>query len=73
MLPRENAQPILVAYYVLEEGPIEAKEIRNALREKLPAYMVPTHYVALAQMPLTANGKLDQNALPKTTIELRQL
>jgi FkbM family methyltransferase len=41
--------------------------LEQALREHvaaLPGYMRPAHYMAVATIPLTANGKLDTNALP---------
>ena len=53
----------LVAYVVTEgerSGPL-----RGLLRQRLPDYMVPTHFVELEQMPLTANGKIDRKALPR--------
>src|SRR4029077_13991770 len=42
----------------------EEKEIRRALKLKLPEYMVPGQWVMLERMPLSANGKIDRGALP---------
>ena len=35
------------------------------IKELLPEYMLPKHFVVLAKLPLTPNGKIDRNALPK--------
>ncbi|MEU8610120.1 amino acid adenylation domain-containing protein, partial [Actinoplanes sp. NPDC048791] len=51
----------LVAYLV---GPVEPAEVRAALTERLPSYMVPSLYAVVAALPLTVNGKLDAAALP---------
>jgi amino acid adenylation domain-containing protein/non-ribosomal peptide synthase protein (TIGR01720 family) len=53
----------LVAYWVMAQ-PIDPDEIRQFLATQLPAYMIPTHFVCLDQLPLTSNGKLDRKALP---------
>ncbi|MGN7938217.1 AMP-binding enzyme, partial [Pseudomonas sp. 22447] len=52
----------LVAYVCGEPVPVE--QLRSALLDSLPEYMVPSAFVHLDALPLTANGKLDRRALP---------
>jgi hypothetical protein len=55
----------LVAYLVVQEGSgLSVTALREALSRQLPEYMVPSAFVQLEAMPLTANGKLDRQALP---------
>ncbi len=54
----------LVAYVVPATANVTAGALRTALAENMPAYMLPAHFVLLAQLPLTANGKIDRRALP---------
>jgi alpha-ketoglutarate-dependent taurine dioxygenase/acyl carrier protein len=56
----------LVAYVVPDEDALTMtnSDLRNALRERLPEYMVPSFFVMLEQMPITENGKIDRRALP---------
>ncbi len=55
----------LVAYIVPRAGQNPtAANLRAALKENLPEYMVPAAYVMLETLPLTTNGKIDRQALP---------
>ena len=54
----------LVAYFTWAGEPVAVESVRAYLHAHLPEYMVPSAYVALEQLPLTANGKIDRNALP---------
>ncbi|MFE0177215.1 non-ribosomal peptide synthase/polyketide synthase [Streptomyces sp. NPDC059002] len=55
----------LVAYVVAAPGASpDAERLALALADDLPAHMVPSAFVVLDRLPLTANGKLDRTALP---------
>ena len=60
----KDGHKYLAAYY-LADREIETLELRSHLAEKLPNYMLPTHYVHMESFPLTSNGKLDSKALPQ--------
>jgi aryl carrier-like protein len=57
--------PRLVTYYVAETGQNPSEEqLRDALANELPDYMIPTAWVRLDRLPVSPNGKLDRAALP---------
>jgi len=39
--------------------------VRSHLQGRIPAYMVPSQYITISELPLTANGKIDREALNK--------
>ncbi|MFN6482394.1 MULTISPECIES: non-ribosomal peptide synthetase [unclassified Nostoc] len=55
----------LVAYVVLkpESSDMNVGNLRRFLKQKLPDYMIPSRFVQLSALPLTANGKVDRKAL----------
>ncbi|WP_052442558.1 non-ribosomal peptide synthetase [Streptacidiphilus neutrinimicus] len=74
--------PGLVAYVVAQPGetpgeapgePLTAEAIRQALRTRMPAYMVPGRFVFLDALPLTSNEKVDRKALPAPALERSDL
>lgn len=55
----------LVAYVVYRHGEdLTVSDMRRYLRKQFPDFMIPSMIVALDALPLTANGKVDRNALP---------
>jgi amino acid adenylation domain-containing protein len=55
----------IVAYFVAREKPHpSATELRKFLADRTPEYMIPAAFVAMKGLPLTANGKVNRQALP---------
>ncbi|MCP5106333.1 MAG: AMP-binding protein, partial [bacterium] len=79
VFPREDkeGEKYLCAYIVAAAGEVEdiANEmtagLRDYLLEWLPDYMVPSFFVPLERIPLTANGKIDRKALPEPAVSSR--
>lgn len=57
----------LVAYFVPKtgNGQLDGRDLQAYVKQHLPAYMVPSVFVPVNQIPLTANGKIDRTALPE--------
>ena len=62
--PASAGQTELCAYIVTEEG-TDSETVQQALRNEMPAYMVPAFFETLESLPVTPNGKLDRRALPE--------
>ncbi|WP_394548956.1 amino acid adenylation domain-containing protein [Priestia aryabhattai] len=61
---REATNISLVAYYVAHSE-CSIQSLRAYMSKQLPEYMIPFNFIRLPELPLTSNGKVDRNALPK--------
>jgi amino acid adenylation domain-containing protein len=65
----ESSERRLVAYYVAAASTNPSPdELRFALAEQLPDFMIPSAFVRLEEIPLTPNGKVDRSRLPAPTM-----
>ncbi|HVH45838.1 MAG TPA: amino acid adenylation domain-containing protein [Labilithrix sp.] len=64
----ERGERRLVAYVVAGNNPPAGGELREHLQGTLPEHMIPSAFVLLAALPLTANGKIDRKALPRPDV-----
>jgi len=51
--------------YIVSKVKISEKELKDALLCSLPKYMIPTHFIFMDELPLTANGKVSHELLPE--------
>ena len=66
----DSGETRLIAYIVpVANAHFSAGNLRTFLSEHLPEYMVPSVFVTIASLPLTAHGKIDRKALPAPTSE----
>jgi amino acid adenylation domain-containing protein len=58
----------LIAYYTLSDD-LDINEVKHALENKLPYYMVPSLFIELDEIPLNINGKIDKSSLKKAVTD----
>lgn len=59
-----NSGEKYICAYIISEHDIETQDLRKYLLDKLPNYMIPSHFLKMDKFPITANGKIDRNKLP---------
>ncbi len=62
--PNKSGENRLIAYVAGDLPRLKVVELRALLKAKLPEYMVPSAIVTMEEFPLSANGKIDRDALP---------
>jgi amino acid adenylation domain-containing protein len=65
----ETGEQLLIAYVQPQEGALlSGKYVKEKLADVLPRYMIPDQVVLNAALPITANGKLDRQAILASTV-----
>jgi acyl-CoA synthetase (AMP-forming)/AMP-acid ligase II len=62
-----NTDQQIIAY-VVSNRPFVPERLHTHLQPKLPAKLLPSAYVPLSALPLTADGQLDQVALARVPV-----
>jgi non-ribosomal peptide synthetase component F/acyl carrier protein len=55
--------------YIVPAAPLDTAELKQHLAAAVPEYMIPTAFIELPELPLTANGKVDRKALPDPGVD----
>ncbi len=65
-IPGDRGESILCGYIVTTEEMVVEK-LRTYLQNRLPEYMIPSHFSQIEQIPLTSSGKVNRKALSRLT------
>jgi D-alanine--poly(phosphoribitol) ligase subunit 1 len=68
IVKRYSESIILIVAYLVERGATDDAALKTHLKERLPEYMVPSHFERIDEIPLTPTGKADRKALPEPQI-----
>ncbi len=66
----KGAEKTLFAYLIAKPE-LSVERLKKYLRERLPGYMIPSRFIKVDSFPLTENGKIDRDALPDPSEEVR--
>ena len=71
IVKRYSENVTLIVAYLVERSPLDLSLLKNHAKDRLPEYMVPSHFELIAEIPLTATGKANRNALPEPQLVKR--
>lgn len=66
----QEVDAYLSAFFIAENGEIDAELLRTFLMDKIPEYMVPSYFVQMDEFPLTSNGKVDRKSFPTEEVSM---
>jgi D-alanine--poly(phosphoribitol) ligase subunit 1 len=68
VVKRYSESVILIVAYLVERTAVDTSDLKDHLKQRLPDYMVPSHFERIDTIPLTPTGKADRKALPEPQI-----
>ncbi|MCM3783799.1 amino acid adenylation domain-containing protein [Neobacillus mesonae] len=68
VIVRSDDEEKYLCAYVVGKAELDLTQLKEYLTERLPYYMIPSHFMLLPRLPVTRNGKLDKRALPKPIV-----
>ncbi|HLP57835.1 MAG TPA: amino acid adenylation domain-containing protein, partial [Candidatus Deferrimicrobium sp.] len=68
-IQEEDSGDKYLCAYVVAENENTITGLRESLSKELPDYMIPSYFTPIEKIPLTPNGKLDREALPKPGVK----
>jgi amino acid adenylation domain-containing protein/FkbM family methyltransferase len=72
LIRHQPAEAYVPAELPADGAVLTPASLRKRLQAQLPQYMVPAAFVLMDKLPLTANGKVDRQALPAVSLERSQ-
>ncbi|HLP57405.1 MAG TPA: amino acid adenylation domain-containing protein, partial [Candidatus Deferrimicrobium sp.] len=72
LVPEEEHEGKYICAYFVCDREYEISGLSEFLSKELPDYMIPSYFVPLEKIPLTANGKIDLKVLPKPDLKAGQ-
>lgn len=73
ILQKNQKMKYLVAYYILENRPLDSSQLKTYLKRYLTSPMIPSHFIPMKSFPLTNNGKVNRQALPDPSLPEKKL
>jgi amino acid adenylation domain-containing protein len=70
MARERDVQDQYLCAYIIAEKSLELSELKKYLTDELPVYMIPSIFIQVETIPLTASGKVDRRALEKSGTRL---
>ncbi len=71
VVKRYSESVVLIVAYIVTRTPVDFAALKTHLKQLLPEYMVPSHFQAIDEIPLTPTGKADRKALPEPELVKR--